>query len=57
MNVTRELCEELNIFLVFNESYSPATNPIESVFSILKRHYQKEKLNRLAKQLSFDMKK
>ena len=39
MNLTRQLCEELDIFLVFNESYSPETNPIESVFSVLKRHY------------------
>ena len=57
MKETKDLCEELDIFPVYNESYSPDTNPIENCFSLVKRHYQKEKLNTLAQQIPFNMQK
>ena len=39
---------ELDIMPVFNVSYSPEFNPIESCFSQVKRHFCAERLNVLA---------
>jgi transposase len=44
----------LNIIPVFNLSYSPDYNPIESVFSQVKRIYKAKRLNRLANNEEFD---
>ena len=36
----RDLCEELEIMIIFNPSYSPELNPIESTFSHSKRVFK-----------------
>jgi transposase len=46
--------EALNIKPIFNVGYSPEFNPIESVFSQVKRSYNKARLNKLANGEIFD---
>ena len=38
------LYDQLNIAPIYNVGYSPDYNPIESVFSIVKREYNKRRL-------------
>ena len=45
---------ELDIMPIFNVSYSPEFNPIESCFSQVKRHFCAERLNVLANFGVFD---
>ena len=47
----------LDILPIFNVSYSPEFNPIESCFSQVKRHYCAERLNILANFGVFDQNK
>ena len=42
-------CEDHGIMRVFNVSYSPEFNAIETVFSRVKKLFRKERLNKLAK--------
>ena len=44
----------LSIVPIFNLAYSPDYNPIESVFSQVKRIYKSKRLNRLANNKEFD---
>ena len=46
--------ETLDIKPIFNVGYSPEFNPIESVFSQVKRSYNKARLNKLANGEVFD---
>jgi transposase len=46
--------EELDIRPIYNVGYSPEYNPIESVFSQVKRTYNRERLNKLANGEIFD---
>ena len=39
--------QELDIYPIYNVGYSPEFNPIESVFSQVKRRYCRERLNKL----------
>ena len=50
MHKTRRILvvyRELDIYPIFNVGYSPKFNPIESVFSQVKRRYCRERLNKL----------
>jgi transposase len=53
-NEVRAACEELDILRVFNVAYSPEFNPIEGVFSQVKRTYCRERLHQLANDGVFD---
>lgn len=44
----QELYKQLDMKVIFNVPYSPQYNPIEIVFSIVKGHYKKRRLNYLA---------
>ena len=44
----------LNILPVFNIGYSPQFNPIEAVFSLVKRLYCKERLRCLVNKIGFN---
>ena len=46
--------QQLDIMPIFNVSYSPEYNPIESCFSQVKRHFCAERLNVLANFGVFD---
>ena len=50
----RKHCREEDIQLIFNVGYSPEFNPIESVFSQVKRWYNRERLNRLVNDGKFE---
>ena len=50
-NVVVAKMEELQILPIFNAAYYPDGNPIEFVFSIVKRHFKKQKLNELKNQI------
>ena len=47
----------LNIAPVYNVGYSPEYNPIESVFSQIKRLFCRERLNKLVNNEEFDTNK
>ena len=49
----KEYCDRKGIGLVFNLAYSPEYNPIETVFSLLKAKYKKEKHISMVKEGSF----
>ena len=53
-NEVKAACEELDIARVFNVAYSPEFNPIEGVFSQVKRTYCRERLHQLANGGTFD---
>ncbi len=53
-NDVRAVCEELDLTRIFNVSYSPEFNPIEGVFSQVKRTYCRERLHQLANFGVFD---
>ena len=40
--------ETYDIVPIFNETYSPDYNPIETIFSQVKRRYKEARLNKLA---------
>ena len=46
--------EELGIVPIFNETYSPQYNPIEVIFSQIKRHYKEQRLNKLVNNKPFN---
>ena len=46
--------EELGIVPIFNETYSPQYNPIEVIFSQVKRHYKEQRLNKLVNEKPFN---
>ena len=48
---------ELDIVPVFNVGYTPEFNPIESVFSQVKRVFCRERLNKLVNNEEFDTNK
>lgn len=50
-----EKCKELDITRIFNKSYSPDFNPIESVFSIVKNAYKRARLSNECRELDYDM--
>ena len=45
---------ELKITTVFNVAYSPEFNPIEAVFSKIKRLFNRQRLNHLANKKGFN---
>ena len=49
------LYAELNILPIYNVSYSPEFNPIESVFSQIKLKFRQQRLNKLANDEEFDV--
>jgi len=51
----QDLATELNIVLVWNKQDCPDYQPIESVFSEVKSHYRKIKLNKIANGRKFDI--
>ena len=53
----RPFYTSLNIMPIFNVSYSPEFNPIESCFSQVKRYFCAERLNVLANFGVFDQNK
>ena len=53
----RPFYASLDIMPIFNVSYSPEYNPIESCFSQVKRHFCAERLNVLANNGDFDQNK
>lgn len=55
MKVVQDTCEELGITTIRNIAYSPDLNPIEAVFSQVKRVFNKARLNALAREKEFDM--
>ena len=48
------LYSDLDIMPIWNVSYSPEFNPIESVFSQVKRFFSRERLNIIANHGNFD---
>ena len=46
--------ERLNIMPIYNVGYSPEFNPIEACFSQVKRVYNRERLNALANDRSWN---
>ena len=44
----------LNIEVIFNVSYSPEFNPIEAVFSKVKAHFSRKRLNCLVNKIGFN---
>ena len=52
--VTQKAYENLDIKPIFNLPYSPDYNPIESVFSLVKRIFNRKRLEQLANIESFD---
>ena len=53
-NVLKKIYTELDLEPIFNVGYSPEFNPIESVFSQVKRTYSRIRLNKLANDEIFD---
>ena len=51
------LYHQLKITPIFNVGYAPDFNPIESVFSIVKREYCKRRLHHIANNQPFDLAK
>ena len=51
----KPLYEDLNIKTVFNVPYSPDFNPIEAVFSKVKRVFNDSRLNNLVNKRGFNM--
>lgn len=51
---TMKACRYLNIKMIFNLPYSPDYNPIEMVFSQVKKIFKSERLQKLANQQPFD---
>lgn len=49
-NAIKPVYEKLGIMPIFNVGYSPELNPIEAVFSKVKRTYNKQRLNCLVNQ-------
>ena len=47
--------EKLSITVIYNVSYSPEFNPIESAFSNVKRKFNQQRLNALANKESFNL--
>ena len=56
MKVVSAVCEEREITRIWNISHSPDLNPIEAVFSQVKRVFNKHRLTALANNREFDMK-
>ena len=54
-NVIKTLFTELDILPIYNVSYSPEFNPIESVFSLIKLKFRQQRLNKLANEEEFDV--
>ena len=52
---TLKLYDELSIWPIFNVSYMPELNPIESCFSHVKRLFNRERLWALVNNFSFDI--
>jgi len=50
----RSLYKSLNIKPLFNIPYSPALNPVEACFSIVKNHFKKTRLRYLVNNQEFD---
>ncbi len=50
----RSLYKSLDIKPLFNIPYSPALNPIEACFSIVKNHFKKRRLQYLVNDRAFD---
>ena len=46
----------LNFEAIFNLPYSPENNPIETVFSLIKHEFKKNRLHHLASEKKFDFK-
>ena len=46
--------EKLNMSIIYNVSYSPAFNPIESAFSKVKRLFNRQRLNDLVNKKGFN---
>ena len=47
-------CDEHDVMRIFNVAYSPKFNPIEGVFSQVKRYYVRERLGALVVDRPFD---
>jgi|TARA_B110000305_G_C18874170_1_gene374515 transposase len=54
-NVIKALYAELDILPIYNVSYSPELNPIESVFSQIKLKFRQQRLNKLANEEEFNV--
>lgn len=52
---TLAVYDELSIWPIFNVSYMPELNPIESCFSHVKRVFSRERLWSLVNNFEFDM--
>ena len=50
----KPLYQELNIVPIFNIGYSPEFNPIEAVFSKVKRKFSSERLRCLVNKIGFN---
>ena len=50
----REWWPRLDIERIFNVSYSPEFNPIEAIFSKIKSHFSRHRLNCLVNRLGFN---
>ena len=50
----RPFYDLLDIKPIFNVGYSPEFNPIESIFSIVKRHFKRDRLMKIVNQEEFD---
>ncbi len=48
--------KDLDIMPIFNVAYSPEFNPIEVVFSLIKRAFKQKRLASLAQEEKFDFK-
>jgi transposase len=53
----RALMAKLDITPVYNVAYSPEFNPIEAVFSKVKRHFSSQRLHNLVTKIGFNMDK
>ena len=51
----RELMAKLDIRPIFNVAYSPEFNPIEAVFSKVKRQFSCQRLHNLVMKIGFNM--
>ena len=51
----RELMSKLNIKPIYNVAYSPEFNPIEAVFSKVKRQFSCQRLHNLVTKIGFNM--
>ena len=51
----RELMTELDIRPIYNVGYSPEFNPIEAVFSKVKRQFSSQRLHNLVTKIGFNM--